>query len=59
MIVAQILKLDTKAIYYVLEFPQADLDVPVYMKLPAGIELSGHGKYSSKYLLKPKKSFKV
>ena len=55
IIVAQILKLDTKAIYFVLEFPQSDLDFPVYMGLPAGMYPAGHGKYSSKYLLKLKK----
>ena len=38
-----------------LEFPQYDLDVPVYMELPASMYLAGHGKYSSKYLLKLKK----
>ena len=34
-------ELDTKAIDFVLAFPQADLDVPVYMELPAGMDLSG------------------
>ena len=51
MIVAQIIKLDTKAIDFVLAFPQADLNVPVYMELPAGMDLEGHGKDSTKYLL--------
>ena len=55
MIFAQIIKLDTKAIDFVLAFPQADLDVPVSMELPAGMDLAGHGKDSSKYLLKLKK----
>ena len=31
MIFAQIIKLDSKAIGFVLTFPQSDLDVPVYM----------------------------
>ena len=39
-----------------LAFTQAGLDVPVYMKLPAGTDLAGNGKDSSKYLLKLKKS---
>ena len=56
MIVAQVLKLDTQAIDFVLAFPQAELEVPVYMELPAGIELVGHGKDSSRYLLKLKRS---
>ena len=55
MIVAQILKLDTKAIDFVLAFPQADLDVLVYMELPSNMDLEVHGKYSLKYLLKLKK----
>ena len=55
MIVAQVLELDTQAIDFVLTFPQAELEVPVYMELPAGTELAGHGKYSSKYLLKLKR----
>ena len=39
LIVAEILKLDTRAIDFVLAFPQADLDVPVYMELPSGMEI--------------------
>ena len=56
MIVAQVLELDTQAIDLVLAFPQAELEVPVYMELPAGMDLAGHGKDSSKYLLKLKRS---
>ena len=56
MIVAQVLELDTQAIDFVLAFPQAELEVPVYMGLPAGMDLAGHGKDSSKYLLKLKRS---
>ena len=48
MIVAQIIKLDTKSIDFVLAFTQADIDVPIYMKLPSGMDLAGHGKDSSK-----------
>ena len=48
MIVAQVLELDTKAIDFVLYFSQAKLEVPVYMELPAGMDLEGHGKDSSK-----------
>ena len=29
--------LKSKSIDFVLAFPQADLDVPVYMELPAGV----------------------
>jgi hypothetical protein len=35
--VAKIQVLQSKSIYLVLAFPQADLDVPVYMELPAGV----------------------
>merc|ERR1712102_12315 len=56
LVVAEILSLDTKAIDFVLAFPQADLEVPVYMELPAGMDLQGKGESSSKYLLKLTKS---
>ncbi len=36
-IVAKIHGLQSKSIDFVLAFPQADLDMPVYMELPAGI----------------------
>ena len=55
MIVAKILKLDTKSIDFVPAFTQADLDVLFYTKLPSGMEVIGHGKDISKYLLKLKK----
>ena len=44
LIVAEILNLDTKAIDFVLAFPQADLEVPVYMELPAGMEVEDGSK---------------
>ena len=56
LIVAQLLDLNTQAIDFVLAFPQADLEVPVYMELPAGMDLEGKGEESSRYLLKLKKS---
>ena len=56
LIVAQILQLNTQAIDFVLAFPQADLEVPVYMELPAGMDLQGKGVSSSRYLLKLTKS---
>ena len=37
LIVAKIHKLESKSIDFVLAFPQANLDVPVYMELPAGV----------------------
>ena len=47
-IFAQVLELDTQAIDFVLELPQAELEVSVYMELTAGMDLAGHGKDSSK-----------
>ena len=44
MIVAQVLKLDTQEIDFVLAFHQAELEVPVYMELPAGMDIEGHLK---------------
>ncbi len=37
LIVAIIHGLSLKSINFVLTFPQADLDVPVYMELPVGV----------------------
>ncbi len=41
LILSEILGLDTQAIDFVLAFPQAKLDVPVYMFVPAGMKLTG------------------
>ena len=57
LVVAEILMLNTQAIDFVLVFPQqADLGVPVYMELPAGMVLEGKNKSSSTYVLKSHKS---
>jgi hypothetical protein len=37
LIVAKIHGLESKSIDFALAFPQADLDVPVYMELPVGV----------------------
>ena len=37
LIVAKLHKLESKSIDFVLAFPQADLDVPVFMELPSGV----------------------
>ena len=39
--IAKIYKLESKAVDFVLAFPQADLDIPVYVELPSGIDLAG------------------
>ena len=56
--VAKIHELDTKVIDFVLAFPQAKLDVDVFMEIPAGMVLSGHpgSFYRGKYVLKLNKS---
>ena len=46
LIVAQALQLNAHAIDFTLGFPQVDLEVPLYMELPAGVELEG-GTFSS------------
>ena len=56
MIVAQVLEIDTQAVDFVLAFIKAELEVLIYMDLPVGMDLVGHGKNSSKYLLKIKLS---
>ena len=53
--VAQVLKLKTQAIDFTLAFPQADLEVPVYMELPAGMNLANRSSSSNQYVLRLKK----
>ena len=52
--IAEILQLVTKIINFVLAFPEAHHDVPVYMKLLANFALEGHRHNSNIYLLKLK-----
>ena len=56
LVVAQALQFHTQAIGFTLVFPQADLEVPVYMELPAGMELASDTGTSSRYILKLRKS---
>ena len=55
LIVSQLAGLETRALYFVLAFPQAKLDVPVYMKIPPGVDIENGSKdeylISLKYLL--------
>ena len=39
LIISQLAGLETQALYFVLAFPQAKLDVPVYMNIPPGIDI--------------------
>ena len=41
LIVAKLTGLETKALDFVLAFPQADLDTPVLMELPVGVSYDG------------------
>ncbi|KAL7466170.1 hypothetical protein ACHAXS_006459 [Conticribra weissflogii] len=41
LVLSEMLQLDTRAIDFVLAFPQADLDTPVYMCLPTGMVIDG------------------
>ena len=55
LVVAEILKLNTRAIDCVLAFPQSDLDVPVSIS-GVGMVLEGKNNSSSAYVLKLNKS---
>ena len=56
-IIAEILDLETQAIDFVLEFSQADLEVPVCMELPTGMNIPNNsGRGSGYYVLKLKKN---
>ena len=50
LVMAEIVGLESKAIDFVLTFPQADLDIPVYMELPLGMEIPG-ATYKRQYVL--------
>ena len=57
LIVAKIHGLQSKSIDFVLAFPQADLDVPVYMELPAGVNpVDVSDENRRRYVLKLNKS---
>ena len=51
---AAIKNLHTKSIDFVLAYPQADLDVEIYMELPQGFNV---GTESGRYVLKLQKNF--
>ena len=55
LILSEIAGLDSRAIDFVLAFPQADLDIPVYIELPIGMEVPGCENRKD-YLLSLKKS---
>ena len=51
LIIASINKIPTRSIDFVLAFPQAELEVPVYMELPAGFNPAG-GESKKRCVLK-------
>lgn len=54
LIVAAINRIPTRSIDFILAFPQADVDVPVYMEMPYGIDLVGADR--KEYVLKLNKN---
>lgn len=52
--IAMINRLPTRSVDFVLAFPQADVDVPIYMELPVGMDL--HNANKSEYVLKLNKN---
>ena len=57
LIVAKIHGLESKSIDFVLAFPQAELDVDIYMELPAGVNpVDVSDKNRRRYVLKLNKS---
>ena len=55
LIISEIIGLNTKALDFVLAFPQADLDTPVYMEIPIGISIDGIDQ-NRDYVLRLRKS---
>jgi hypothetical protein len=55
LIISEIIGLETKALDFVLAFPQADLDTPVFMEIPIGIAVDGIDQ-NRNYVLRLRKS---
>ena len=56
LILSEIAGLESQVIDFVLAFPQADLDVPIYMEIPLGMQIPGVPEDSRTHVLKLKKS---
>jgi len=56
LVLSEIVGLESRAIDFVLAFPQAELDVPVYMELPIGMEVPGSEQNRKVHLLRLKRS---
>ena len=52
LILSKLAGLESRTINFVLSFPQADLDVPVYMEPPIGMEVPGSEGYNKLYVLR-------
>ena len=55
LVFLEIVGIESKEIDFDLAFPQADLDVPVYMEIPMGMELP-NSEYKREYVLLLKKN---
>ena len=55
LILSELAGLESSIIDFVLAFLQADLDVPVYMELPIGMEVPGYEGYNKLYVLRLRK----
>ena len=56
LVLSQIMDLDSRAIDFVLAFPQAELDVPVFMELPMRMEVPGSEHNRKMYVLELRRS---
>ncbi len=56
LVIAKIHGLESKLIDLVLAFPQADLDIDIWMELPIGFQTIEDPDHSQLYVLKPKKN---
>ena len=54
LIIAMINRLPTRSVDFILAFPQADVDVPIFMELPVGFDL--HNANKREYVLKLNKN---
>ncbi len=56
LVIAKIHELESKSIDFVLAFPQADLDIDIWMELPIGFQTIEDPDHSQLYVLKLKKN---
>jgi hypothetical protein len=56
LVLSEIVGLESKAIDFVLAFPQAELDVPVFMELPIGMDVAGSKEDRKAHVLRLRKS---